>query len=132
MIVTLISVAVTIISCYLLSKPFQISGLSLGRSFGYIIQAILLIIFIFIYNLKEKIFTSIPAKPLFDVLKIIGISTVILILGVILQKNIMFVDNIKINSILKIITIGGALVLLFTGACFYLKIPEIKIFFKKK
>ncbi|MCK4796066.1 MAG: murein biosynthesis integral membrane protein MurJ [Spirochaetes bacterium] len=158
MIATLISVAITIISCYFFSKKFDVTGLSIGRSLGYIIQTILLVVFMILINKKEKIFSTFPFKPLLDIFKIIAICLFLMIIGFILQKNISFIDSLsldffinnpllekisssirlsttdivlKIKSLFKIVLLGIGFSLLYAVICNILKIPEIKAIFSK-
>lgn|GEM_PF-1005156 len=138
MIVTLIMVAVTILCCYIFSKDLNVTGLSIGRSIGYIIQALLLILFLFIYNKKEKLFTEIPVNSIVDIFKIMLISAVFIIPAFISKFNIMFFQNQKLNSLLIIVVFGGISSIFYFIFCFIFKVPEageivkrIKLLFKK-
>ncbi len=126
MIITLISVFTTIFVSYYFSKYFNISGLSIGRSSGYIIQAILLILFIIIINKKENIFNGLNWNLFFDIIKVINVFFVMLIFGLFLQARINFFDNLKMDAIAKIIILGGLISLFYVILSYILKIPEIR------
>ena len=134
MLITLISVFITIFSSYIFSQFFNISGLSLGRSAGYVIQTLLLIMFIFFINKKEKIFKEIKWDLIFDIVEIIIIFIVLLVLGLFLQKNISFFEDIKIDSMVKLALLGGLIIIFYAILTYILKIPEIRsiINFRKK
>jgi len=131
MIIALISIFITITLSYYMSKKLAVSGLSFGRSIGFIVQAILLLIFIKILNIKEKKFSQFPKKIIFDIVKIVLISTIILIIGLILHSNIQFSQNVKLNSLLNIFVFGSILGGIYFLFSFLLKIPEIKFITKK-
>jgi putative peptidoglycan lipid II flippase len=131
MIIALISIAVTLITSFYFSKIFAVSGLSIGRSLGFIIQALLLLGFIIIINKKEKIISSFPKKPFFDTLKIITASIFMLASALILQHFIKFSGNIKFISILNIIIIGGISSIIYVLSSLLFKVPEITFFYNK-
>jgi peptidoglycan biosynthesis protein MviN/MurJ (putative lipid II flippase) len=134
MIVTLLSVFVTILCSYLFSRYFNISGLSIGRSSGYIIQTILLILFIVFINKRENHFKVIDWELIRDIIKIIVIFFILLILGLFIQANISFFKDVKIDSIVKLILLGGFVIIIYAILTYILKIPEIRsiINFRKK
>lgn len=127
MLITIAAQAATIGGCYYFSKKLQVSGLSLGRSIGYIIQMVLLIVCIYIINKKEKKFLILPTKPLVASAKIIVCSILILGLGYFLQKFITFTDQRKLNSIIKLFVFGGVLSLVYGLMSLKAGVPEMKI-----
>jgi peptidoglycan biosynthesis protein MviN/MurJ (putative lipid II flippase) len=132
MIITLFSMATTGLAGYIFSKTFSVSGLAIGRSIGYIIQAVMLVIFIIFINKKEKIFAGLPLKPIMDTAKILILTLCISPLGFIMQNKINFVINSKLNSLLKLGTIGSVLIILFLIFSYAFKIPEITSFLNKR
>ena len=130
MVVTLISVFFTIFTCYLFSIKYNVTGLSIGRSIGYIIQTLLLILFLFYINKKEKLFKSLKIGYIIDSFKIIFICIFMLIIGLILQLKIKFVEMEKINDLLKILIIGCGFIVFYIIVCYYFKIPEVEIILK--
>jgi len=124
MVFSLAGVFVMILGSWILSKYMDISGLSLGRSLGYIVQAMLLILFIWLLNRREKLFTEINFKPVADMAKLILINLLILIAGLLIVPNINFFDNSKINSAFILIFSGSVLGILYYAACFFMKIKR--------
>lgn len=99
MIISLVSASVTVIVSYFLSKKFAVSGLSLGRSSGYILQMLLLLTMIFFYNSREKIFTIVPKKQLIEISKIIAINIIIIFIAFLIH----YIFDFKFYSKLKIL-----------------------------
>ena len=126
MIVTLISVFVTIVASYIFSGYFNISGLSIGRSSGYIIQTLLLILFIIFINKKENYFKIVDWSLFLDIIKIIIIFIILFITGLFVQANIYFFNDVKIDSIVKLILLGGLILIIYAILTYILKIPEIR------
>ena len=126
MVISLIAVAFTVVSCYLFAKKYSLYGLSIGRSIGYITQTILLTIFlIFIYS-KNKLKIKFNWQPVFDIFKIIIISLILSAAGFYLNTSLTFSANIKLDSILRLFILGGSLALFYLIASYLLKIPEIR------
>ena len=69
MVVAIISVIFTVVSTYLLVKRFEVNGLAIGRVIGFGIQALLLILFVVIFTLKERLVTKLDFKPIVDIVR---------------------------------------------------------------
>jgi len=131
MIITLLTVAITVVSCYIFAKSLKVSGLSLGRSIGYIFQSLLLVLFLYINNLKEKTFKRISKKPIIDTIKIVIISFAVFVFGLFLENIIRFNFNQKLDAILKLLIIGMILMIVFLILCLIFKIPETSYILNK-
>lgn len=131
MIISLFSAAIAIFNCYFFSKSYDITGLSIGRSIGYIVQALLLIFFLYIINRREKLYTIFPYKILYEIFLIIFISILILIPGLIFKDHFSFSQNIKLDAIFKIAFVGSFIAILYLFLCNLFKIPEVKSLLKK-
>ena len=118
MVVTLITVILTVICCYVFSKKYSLYGLSIGRSIGYIIQAILLILLLAYIYFKNKIKVVIDWKPI--------VSLLLFIIGVFLRNNLSFSNIKQIDSILRFFILGSMLSIFYIIIMYLLNIPEIK------
>ena len=126
MVVSLIAIGLTIFFSYLLSKKFQITGLSMARSIGYFSQTILLIFFVAVIYRKENIKINLDVKNIINIFKMIIVSIIIFVIGFLINAKINFTLNVKLDAILKISTIGGTLSFAYLIILHYLKVPEAK------
>lgn len=126
MFVTLIMVAVTTGTGYLFSKMLDVSGLALGRTLGYITQAVLLVVFIYIINKRERLFNYFPGKELVNIVKIIVLNLFLGGIGFLIMKNLNIQLNVKAAAIIRAGITGGVVSLLYLGACYWLEVPEAK------
>ena len=91
-----------------------------------------------LFRYSNKTTTTKPnnCTNLFEVVvfEIIIIFIVLLVLGLFLQKNISFFEDIKIDSMVKLILLGGLITIFYAILTYILKIPEIRsiINFRKK
>jgi len=132
MIIALISVFVTILISYLFVGKYNIVALSLGRFFGYFVQAFLLIFFIFYRNDFRKM---ISRYDIVQIIKIIICSGIVFATGLMLYKYSNFSNNTKLNSLFTILVLGGGGLVLYIFLSFLFKIDDIRYFFdvfKKK
>ncbi len=125
MIVALISVAVTIAASYLLVDKYNIVALSLGRFFGYSLQAFLLLFFLFS---KRDFREMVPKHEVFQIVKIVFVCIVVFFIGLLLYRYANFTANIKLNSILTILIIGGTLSLLYIILSAILRVDDVRYF----
>lgn len=146
MLVALTMVAVTTASGYYFSQKIDVYGLSLGRTSGYIVQALLLVGSIYYINRKEKLFSYKPTKELFNILKIFVISLAAGGVGYLVITNLNIAPfqllselelpaslakvanilSLKSPSLLKCLATGTVVALFYLGASFILNIPEAR------
>ena len=117
----------SILISYILAKRLQISGLSIGRGVGYLIQFVFLTIFLIPIFFRKIKLESKNIKPILDILKIFIVSSVLLIIGLITEKYFVFYFHPKINSIIKILSIGIIISTFYFIFSIFLKIPDSKI-----
>jgi putative peptidoglycan lipid II flippase len=132
MIIALVSVTLTLVLCYFLSKTYAVSGLSMGRSIGYFVQAALLIAVLAMLVREKQRVSSISFKPLFDLVKIAGICVAVFVVCFILKTTIRVSPNFKLNSI---VTLGISFVVAapaYFGIASALKIPEARLITRRK
>jgi putative peptidoglycan lipid II flippase len=131
MIAALSAISVTVISSYFLSAKYDVSGLAAGRSAGFIVQALILIGFIFISNSQMKIKLSAAWKSMMEIAAIIASSAVMLAAGILLHRYFNFSTNTKINSIISVAVIGSVISLMYISFCMLFKNPDIFLFVNK-
>ncbi|HOV14491.1 MAG TPA: murein biosynthesis integral membrane protein MurJ [Spirochaetota bacterium] len=131
MIVAIVSVLLTIFSTFFLAKKYMINGLAMGRSIGFITQAVLLIIFIIILNFKEKKITAIKSKPISDLFKIVIINAILSLILSNFNFKIVFFNIDKFNHLLTFFINSALYILFYFSICFVFKIEEINFFIKK-
>jgi putative peptidoglycan lipid II flippase len=129
MFAALAAITITIISTYYLSRSYAISGLAIGRSIGFMVQA--LILMAFIVSIRKKFGLTLPLRQIFDSLKIVLASAVMFAAGFAVHKYFAIWNDSKIIMILYMTLIGGIISILYVALCLLLKNPEAA-YFKKK
>ncbi|HPO49622.1 MAG TPA: murein biosynthesis integral membrane protein MurJ [Spirochaetota bacterium] len=128
MFVSIISVFFTVISTYFLAQMHKINGLAMGRSIGFTIQALMLIVFLVIIILKEKKIKKINPKPFLDIVKIISLNLILLSAFYFFNINTHFFSINKINHLINLLINSLIFFFIYFTICYILKIEEVNFF----
>lgn len=123
---TLLSMAITLAACWYFAGPLGAAGLSLGRSAGYIMQSLMLILFIIYYTSKEPGCTKVPAGQLAGIAKIVIINLLILTAGLLTYPYLHFFKNLRIEALVKGVVIAAPLGLIYLALSQVLGIFNVK------
>jgi putative peptidoglycan lipid II flippase len=126
------SVALTLCLCYFFSKSMGVAGLSLGRSIGYFLQAVILGIVLFMFIRKLSLGSSLSMAPLTDILKIALLCGVLFAAGIIFETYISFSAIFKLNAIIKMAVCFTVFAALYFIVTYLLRIPEARLLIKRK
>lgn len=130
MFIAVISVTISIIATFFLSKSLKINGLAIGRGIGFISQAIMLIVVIFFINQKQIEVTKIGLANFKDFFKIIIANALLFIplLFFTLRLNLFSIN--KINYILDIFVNSGIFIFIYLIICYIMKVEEVNFLIK--
>ncbi len=127
MFVALASVAVSLLLCYVFSKTMDVSGLSLGRSIGYIIQAAALMAVIMVLIRSNTGVKGLSITPVIDMAKIALLCIPVFALCLSIEMNANFFDSYKLNSMLKLAVSALVTVPLYFVLARIANIPESRL-----
>ncbi len=132
MLISLISSAITVLVCFILIKnlPAQmgVTGLTIGRSTGYALQAILLFYMLFLEGKYRNLYRTYPYKDFFQIGKIIVINAGLIAVGLTIKFVTPPFFSGKLLSLFAIGIIGIICGIYYIFASFLFKIPELEVF----
>ena len=131
MFAALTAIVVTVLTSYYLSPLYGVSGLAAGRSAGFIIQALILMIFLLHINSNYNLKITRFGKILTQILTLLLCSIAMLLCGILLKKILVFSNGSKLDSIISIIVDGFAISVLYIIMCMIFKNPDIGLFIGK-
>ena len=126
MIIALVTAALAIGLSYWLAPQIQICGLSIGRGAGYIVQYILLLVFL-IPIFRGRASFSAPVRTILrDTIVLFIISAILLILGMVMQHFMTFPIAPKLASLLRLFIIGIMISGLYFAVTYLCRIPDAR------
>jgi putative peptidoglycan lipid II flippase len=126
MIIALVTAAIAIGLSYWLAPQIQICGLSIGRGAGYIVQYILLLVFL-IPIFRGRASFSAPVRTILrDTIVLFIISAILLIFGMVMQHFMTFPIAPKLASLLRLFIIGIVISGLYFAVTYLCRIPDAR------